>query len=687
MVRKLNPLLLFGSAILLANDDSLWAQGDTCAIPTAISVLQSYPFNSAPFSTSGFNGGGLCAPGASNINQDVFWQWIAPLAGDFDFDTFGSSFDTQISVHLGTGCSAQCEAYNDDAPGTLDSAVRVFGLNAGDQVLVQVGGWDMAAGIGVLNIQQYINPCNGLPDDTFEPNDSCANPAALLAAPYSGLHVDISDPDFYSISVPAGFQLSLQEDFDSNDCDYRLWSAACGTELVDSQQSDLAYSNLGASPQAFVIEAHQWAGASLSCSDYGFTLTLAPDPCAGQAEDTLEPNDTCLAPHALSPGSYVGLHVSLSDPDFYAIQVPAGSILTVNEASDSGATDYNLYYSGCGSQVVQSALQSLTFRNETGFNQTMILEAHHWAGFQPLCSDYSIDVSLAQDPCVAGNDDGLEENDDCTNPHGLADGTFPSLFVSKTDGDFYSFCLAPGASLQGDIVFDTGIADLDLFLWEAQNPTCGDPNGGLALASSESSSNNESLLFLNSTQDPMQLVLEVRVWSLSPGDCNVYNMQIAGSGNCSGVLNTFCDPMDPNSTGAPTTLVGAMGSGLGSGLRLEASSGPPGQFAYFLVGTMPTQPGLPLGQGRLCLATGAGNSVGRYNVGGSARNSLGQFDAAGILQNAVGTSASGSGFDVPTGLPLAGSPSITGGQTWHFQLWHRESGGSSNFSNGISIGF
>ncbi|HRV82677.1 MAG TPA: hypothetical protein P5218_14675, partial [Planctomycetota bacterium] len=124
----------------------------------------------------------------------------------------------------------------------------------------------------------------------------------------------------------------------------------------------------------------------------------------------------------------------------------------------------------------------------------------------------------------------------------------------------------------------------------------------------------------------------------------------------------------------------------GSGLHLEANQGPPTQFGYFLVGTAVSDPGLVVSQGRLCLSVVGGNSFGRYNVPG-ALNSVGQFDAGGVLQNFVSTSTVGSGYDVPVTVPIAGSPQIMAGQTWHFQLWHREDAGFSNFSNGLSVTF
>ncbi len=150
-------------------------------------------------------------------------------------------------------------------------------------------------------------------------------------------------------------------------------------------------------------------------------------------------------------------------------------------------------------------------------------------------------------------------------------------------------------------------------------------------------------------------------------------------------LNTFCDPANNNSTGVPTVMTASTGSGVGSGAHLEASQGPPGEFGYFLVGTSFSEPGIIINAGRLCVS----GQIGRFNLTGGVRNSLGLFNAAGVLDNSVGTATSsgGTGYDVPVSMPISGSPIIMPGSTWHFQLWHREAAGSSNFSNGVSLLF
>lgn len=168
------------------------------------------------------------------------------------------------------------------------------------------------------------------------------------------------------------------------------------------------------------------------------------------------------------------------------------------------------------------------------------------------------------------------------------------------------------------------------------------------------------------------LVADIDVWSIEP--------VFTPTGT------VFCDPASANSTGSPAQLSAFFGSGVGSDLHLDMIDGPPMEFGYFLVGTTIQEPGLPVGNGTLCLDPA--NPLGRYNVFGTDRFSLGQFDAFGVMQNGAGTSIVGSGFDVPTTLPLPGDPMILSGETWHFQAWYRDTpagAGASNLPNGVSV--
>jgi hypothetical protein len=139
----------------------------------------------------------------------------------------------------------------------------------------------------------------------------------------------------------------------------------------------------------------------------------------------------------------------------------------------------------------------------------------------------------------------------------------------------------------------------------------------------------------------------------------------------------------------PTTLTGSFGSGVGSDLHLEVTQGVPGELAYFLAGNEATS-GVVISNGLNCLIGTGTAQMFRYNVGGSLSNSVGRFDNSGVFQNLVGTSTVGSGFDVPDTIPGNTPIMILSGDTWHFQVWHRDSAvqsGDSNFSNGLSVTF
>ncbi len=158
----------------------------------------------------------------------------------------------------------------------------------------------------------------------------------------------------------------------------------------------------------------------------------------------------------------------------------------------------------------------------------------------------------------------------------------------------------------------------------------------------------------------------------------------------SGAGTAFCTSMPSNSTGVPTSLSGDMSAPGGTGLHLEATSGPAGEFGYFLVGTGAADPGVAVGNGFFCLDVSGNNFYAGYKIQGGDQNSIGQFDSSGVLQNLASTSTTGTGFDVPFAVPASGSPMITVGSTWHFQVWHRDTPsavGASNLSNGLSVTF
>ncbi len=162
------------------------------------------------------------------------------------------------------------------------------------------------------------------------------------------------------------------------------------------------------------------------------------------------------------------------------------------------------------------------------------------------------------------------------------------------------------------------------------------------------------------------------------------------------VFEILCDPANDHFQGNYVKLdTSSFGTGIGSGVHIEATDGPISEFG-FLLGSAGGAGFNPIYSGILCLQLPTGRYNGNIanNQGVPAMDSLGQFDATGLFQSITGnaTSTGGSGFDLPLELPFTPmGQTISPGETWYFQLWYRDQivmpGDSANFSNLLQVTF
>ncbi len=153
-------------------------------------------------------------------------------------------------------------------------------------------------------------------------------------------------------------------------------------------------------------------------------------------------------------------------------------------------------------------------------------------------------------------------------------------------------------------------------------------------------------------------------------DWDVHGAKYAGSfGHTPGVQ--YCQGV-ANSTGERGFITVFGSSNTTSTKTLAASALPLNQFAYFLVGHGGTGQVAPPGSvGLLCIT---GSDIGRYNQGAEVLNT-GSVGTVSLNINPTMIRSSG------------GSVTAYAGQTFNFQAWHRENGGSSNFTNAVGLRF
>lgn len=420
---------------------------------------------------------------------------------------------------------------------------------------------------------------------------------------------------------------------------------------------------------------------ALAHAGTGLAGTAYASPQCG-SDDPFEPNDSCAAAAAITaPFIESGLRVyRLTSEDHYTLQVPPGQLLDIDVLFSHAQGDIDLFLydanaSSCGDPFEYlsksdsaSNDESITWTNVGPTPIDVVIKVLVFPGALVPCNVYDMRVALTtpQQPCdPATNDDGLEDNDSCASARALPLGISPGLWVSRNDGDFYSHTVEAGETLDANIYFTDSVADLDLFLYEA-NGACGGGFQSGELVAGFTQTDNERVVWTNSTGSPKDVILHVDVFD--DDDCSNYDLDVFVSGGSIG--SNYCQTV-PNSTGSPGLLRAIGSTSLAANdVSLLGSSLPGNQFALFVTsrtaGFLPNPGG---SDGNLCV----GGSIGRYT------NQLGPTTANGRLGLTVDVDA----LPQPSAL-VAAQP----GETWRFQIWHRDvTPAGSNLSTGLAITF
>ncbi len=621
----------------------------------------------------------------ASFSNDVWVKFTASMTGLATIDTCNNAtFDTEIAVWEGGDCSSflplGCNDDNGAAGCTGLTSLITVPVTAGTVYHVAVGYWSGTAtvwGAGTLTITEFPSPCTNPADDSFEPNDICAAPSAITSGTFSGLFCSLSDPDFYRITLQPNEILDVTVvDTATTDLNLNVLSSSCA-QLVTSTSDTIRFSSTGATgPVTVVVEVYvNPATAGFGCLDYDMTVAVMPDPCAGAMDDSFEPNDFCTAPSAITPGQNTGLFCSLADPDFYQITLQPNEILSVAVVDTLAEDlDLNLLDSAC-SLITFFNADAFTYTNTTGAVQTVVFEIFvDPTTFSLGCLNYDMSVSSMIAPdCTMP--DVFEDSDDCLSAMPLGDGIYAGLNVEDGDNDFYEVGLDAGAMLTVDIFFTDTFSDVDLYLWDplvaCDTSVAGTGTGSGALAIGFSTTDNEQVVYTNSTGGPQTLIVEVDMFTAS--GCNAYDLMISGSNGMGGSLGMNYCMTNPNSTGA-TSEIAAIGSRVSANndVTLVASNLPNSTFGFFIVSqTQGFVPNPNSSMGNLCLS----GAIGRYVGPGQIQNTM-----------------NAGGFSLPLNLMMTPQPNgfvmVSSGQTWNYQAWHRDStGGSttSNFTDGLSI--
>ena len=171
-------------AILLLATVTLSADNDNC-LNAALLVGE---YTDLYFDTRGatFDGPGLCMSSSPNI----WYSYTASCTGEVSVSLLGSGYDTKLAAYNGTNCYPALDdiiACNDDSNFTYQSQIW-FAAVAGEQYLIEIGGYATETGQGVMSIT-----CDGEPAPGPS-RDICVN--AELISDVTDLPFDTSDATF-----------------------------------------------------------------------------------------------------------------------------------------------------------------------------------------------------------------------------------------------------------------------------------------------------------------------------------------------------------------------------------------------------------------------------------------------------------------------------------------------------------
>ena len=213
-------------------------------------------------------------------------------------------------------------------------------------------------------------------------------------------------------------------------------------------------------------------------------VAYGPDATGSCKEDALEPNDTAGTAAALEPGVRPLLRSCGGDDDWYAITVPAGSVLGV--AARFEPTHGKLFadlHLADGSEVAKDAEgvgASLSF-GPAGATTTVLARVGSAEG---TALTYSLSVELNQGTCT---NDPHEPNDGPGAAVPLGPGVLKGLVVCPGDRDWFAVTLGAGQHIEAGILFDQMDGDLDATLYA--------PDGLTPVASSETETSDELISY------------------------------------------------------------------------------------------------------------------------------------------------------------------------------------------------
>ena len=405
-------------------------------------------------------------------------------------------------------------SYTATRAGTFAIEVRLFGGDDG------VPGSFYALDI---NIDRAAPSCD---DDPFENNDTRMTAHPIDAGSYSDLAVCGGDQDFYSVSLGAGDEITVEIDFNllGGDIDLRLinplGNTVASSSAIFSGSERVNYT--APSAGEYFIRVNLAIDLFGGGNDYDMDVTIdrAEPVCS---DDRFEDNDTGDDAESVDARGYEALVACPGDADYYEVALGAGDTLTASVSFRDAEGDIDLRIENTGGAALASSSsttddESASYTATAAGSYRVRVNLFRDEGSTPGNSyDMDIDIDRATSSC---SDDVFEENDTRSAAAPLGAGTERGLSACPSDDDFYSVSVGAGDTITVAAEFSHAEGDIDLRLLDGSGST---------VATSASGSDDESLTYTPTSSG--RYTIRVSLFAdrgSTPGNTYSLNVDIEG---------------------------------------------------------------------------------------------------------------------------------------------------------------
>ncbi|MBN2359435.1 MAG: PPC domain-containing protein [Deltaproteobacteria bacterium] len=375
-------------------------------------------------------------------------------------------------------------------------------------------------------------------DDGFENNDTQATASAVAAGSYQAVLCG-GDPDFYSVSLNTGDQLTVDVQIATanENLDLQIISPTgqeVGSSTTNTQTEHAVVT--AASAGDYAIRIYGVTPDDSSAYDLTVAVTPATVTCR---DDGFEENDDADHASPISPGSFDG-QVCASDEDWFSVTLQAGDQIAVDLDLTHANGDLNLALSSPSGQ--QLALSNTNTDHER-VTATATAGGRHlirvFGASAQVENAYRMVVVVTPNTTCAN--DSFEPNDTVPQASALSAGSYAAK-ICPGDADWFKLALDNGDTVTVDLTFTHASGNIDLKLFSA--------DGGTLLASSLTTTDDEHLSYVATASGNVL----AQVVGVGAAVVNTYQIEIAIT---PATVVCIDDPFEPNDTAATAVTLAA----------------------------------------------------------------------------------------------------------------------------------